>query len=227
MPNVLITGANRGLGLEFARQYADEGWRVFATCRDPDRAGQLEGRTGDIRVHRLDVADFGQIDALARELKDEPIDLLINNAGVYGTGPQTLESLDYDEWSRVMRVNCLAPIRICRAFLEQVARSDRKIIVAISSKMGSIDDNTSGGAYIYRTSKAALNAAMKSLAIDLAPRGVTAAILHPGWVRTDMGGPGGRISAEESVSGMRRVMAALEPPDAGKFLGYDGAVVPW
>jgi NAD(P)-dependent dehydrogenase (short-subunit alcohol dehydrogenase family) len=227
MPNVLITGANRGLGLEFARQYADEGWRVFATCRELERAGALRGREGDISIHALDVGDFDRIDALAKELKDEAIDVLINNAGVYGAGPQTLESLDYDEWASVMRIDCMAPIRVSRAFLEHVGRSEKKVIVAITSKMGSIDDNTSGGAYIYRSSKAALNAAMKSLAIDLAPRGITAAVLHPGWVKTDMGGPNALIGAEESVSGMRRVIAGLTPRKSGAFLAYDGSTVPW
>jgi NAD(P)-dependent dehydrogenase (short-subunit alcohol dehydrogenase family) len=227
MPSVLITGSNRGLGLEFARQYADEGWRVFATCRDPDRAGALRGREGDISIHALDVADFARVDALARELKDEAIDVLVNNAGVYGAGPQTLESLDYDEWAKVMRVDCMAPIRVSRAFVEHVARGEKKVIVAITSKMGSIDDNTSGGAYIYRSSKAALNAAMKSLAIDLAPRGIVAAVLHPGWVKTDMGGPNALIGVEESVSGMRRVIGDLTPRSSGAFLAYDGSVVPW
>lgn len=231
MTSVLITGANRGLGLEFVRQYAAEGWRVFACCRDPERAealaGIAAGAAAGVSVHRLDVGAFDQIDALARALADEAIDVLINNAGIYGAKPQDLDSLDYESWAETLRINCLAQVRVCQAFLEHVARSRRRIIVAISSKMGSIADNTTGRGYIYRTSKAALNAAMKSLAIDLAPRGVTVAVLHPGWVKTAMGGPDAPLGVEESVAGMRAVIAGLEPGRSGRFFGHDGAPIPW
>jgi NAD(P)-dependent dehydrogenase (short-subunit alcohol dehydrogenase family) len=227
MASVLITGANRGLGLEFARQYAGEGWRVLATCRAPERAEALRRVAGEVSIHRLDVGKFDHIAALSRELAGESVDLLVNNAGLYGGKPQRLEDLDYDTWADVVRINCLAPIRMAHAFLEHVALGRRKTIVAISSSMGSIARNTSGGAYIYRSSKAALNAAMKSLAIDLAPRGITVACLHPGWVKTDMGGPDALIEAEESVAGMRAVIARLGPADAGKFFRYDGSTIPW
>jgi NAD(P)-dependent dehydrogenase (short-subunit alcohol dehydrogenase family) len=227
MASVLITGANRGLGLEFARQYAGEGWRVFATCRDPARAEALRRLSGEITVHRLDVGKFDEVRALAGELDSEPIDLLINNAGVYGGRPQDLESLDYGVWAEVLRIDCVAQIHVAHAFLEPVARSSRKIIVAMSSGMGSIADNTSGGAYIYRSSKAALNAAMKSLAIDLAPKGITVAVLHPGWAKTEMGGAGALIGADESVAGMRAVIDRLGPADAGGFFRYDGSTIPW
>lgn len=227
MTSVLITGANRGLGLEFARQYAGEGWRVLATCRAPERAEALRRVAGEVSIHRLDVGNFDHIAALSRALAGEPVDLLVNNAGLYGGRPQRLEDLDYDTWAQVLRINCLAPIRMAHAFLEQVALSRRKTIVAISSSMGSIARNTSGGAYVYRSSKAALNAAMKSLAIDLAPRGITVACLHPGWVRTDMGGPDALIEAQQSVAGMRAVIARLGPAESGKFFRYDGSTIPW
>jgi NAD(P)-dependent dehydrogenase (short-subunit alcohol dehydrogenase family) len=227
MPSVVITGTNRGIGLEFARQYAADGWRVHATCRDPARAKELKALSGDVAVHALDVADFDAIDALARKLKGEPVDVLINNAGVYGPEAQTLESMDYDGWAETFRVDCMAPIHISRAFLDHVGRGEKKIIVAITSKMGSIDDNTGGGFYFYRTSKAALNMAFRSLAIDLAPRRIVAAVLHPGWVKTDMGGPNALIGPEESVSGMRRVIARLGAKDSGRFWGFDGKEVPW
>jgi NAD(P)-dependent dehydrogenase (short-subunit alcohol dehydrogenase family) len=226
MPSVLITGANRGLGLEFARQYAAAGWRVFATCRDPARAKALRDVTGDLRLCALDVGDFVAIDVLARALA-EPLDILVNNAGVYGPEPQTLDSLDYAGWAETFRVDCMAPIRMSQAFLGHVEKSRRKTIVAITSKMGSIADNGSGEAYIYRTGKAALNMAFKSLAVDLASRGIVAAVIHPGWVKTDMGGPGALISASESVSGMRDVIDRLTLEDSGRFWSYDGEEIPW
>jgi len=213
MPSVLITGANRGIGLEFARQYAAAGWRVFAACRDPARAKDLKELKGDVRVSTLDIGDFMAINVLARELEGEAIDVLVNNAGVYGPGPQTLESLDYDGWAETFRIDCMAQIRMSRAFLDHVAKSERKVIVALTSKMGSIDDNSGGGAYIYRSCKAALNAAFKSLAIDVAPRGIVAAVIHPGWVMTDMGGPNALISAAESVTAMRALIGRFTPRD--------------
>jgi NAD(P)-dependent dehydrogenase (short-subunit alcohol dehydrogenase family) len=227
MPSVLITGANRGIGLEFARQYAAAGWRVVATCRDPARAKALKVVAGDLRVCALDVGDFVAIDVLARELENEPIDILLNNAGVYGPEPQTLDSLDYAGWAETFLIDCMAPIRMSQAFLGHVEKSRLKTIVAITSKMGSIADNSSGEAYIYRTGKAALNMAFKSLAVDLAPRGIVAAVIHPGWVKTEMGGPGALISASESVSGMQELIAHLTLEDSGRFWSYDGTEIPW
>ncbi|MFZ0693907.1 MAG: SDR family oxidoreductase, partial [Alphaproteobacteria bacterium] len=219
--------ANRGIGLEFVRQYAADGWWVVAVCRDPSRADDLGALKGDIRIEALDVGDFDTIENLARKLTNESLDVLINNAGIYGAGPQNLKSLDPEVWMETLRVNCMAPIYVSRAFVENVARSAQKIMVAITSKMGSIDDNTSGGAYIYRSSKAALNAAVKSLAIDLAPRGITAAVIHPGWVQTDMGGAGAPTGVEKSVSGMRKMIGRLGLKDAGRFWSYDGKEIPW
>jgi len=227
MPSVFITGANRGIGLEFVRQYATDGWRVFAVCRDPSRADDLRAIKGDIHIETLDVGDFDAIEDLAQNLASEAIDVLINNAGIYGAGPQNLKSLNPEVWIETLCINCMAPIYVSRAFVENVARSAQKIMVAITSKMGSIDDNTSGGAYIYRSSKAALNAAVKSLAIDLAPRGITAAVIHPGWVQTDMGGGGAPTSVERSVSGMRKMIGRFGLKDAGRFWSYDGKEIPW
>lgn len=227
MTSVLISGANRGIGLEFARQYAKDGWRVLACCRDPARAAELKKLGGDVAIHGLDIGDYGAIDNLARELKGEAIDVLLNNAGVYGSGPQTLTAIDYDDWAEVFRIDCMAQIRTARAFLDHVARSERKIIMALTSKMGSVTDNTSGGAYAYRSAKAALNMAYKSLAIDLAPRGIIAAVIHPGWVQTDMGGSSAPTSVEESVTGMRRIIDRMTPAMTGRFWGFDGAEIPW
>ena len=227
MPTVLITGANRGIGFEFARQYADGGWRVIATCRDPANAGELSALGGDIEVHGLDVTDHVRIQALAKSLERSAIDLLLSNAGVSGPRPDPFGGIDYQSWMEVLSVNAMSPLKLCECFIDHVARSDFKRIVAVASKMGSIAENSSGGSYIYRSSKTALNAVMKSLSVDLASRRVIVAVLHPGWVRTDMGGPGALIEARTSVAGMRQVIAGLKLEDSGGFFNYDGAGIPW
>lgn len=227
MPSALVTGSNRGIGLEFVRQFAADGWRVYATCRDPARADDLKALKGDIRIHALDIGDFAAIDSLARALDGEAIDLLILNAAVYGPDEQSLENVDDDEWLETLRLDCIAQIRIARAFLDHVARSEAKKMIALTSRMGSIGDNTSGDSYAYRTGKAALDAAMKSLAIDLAPRGIVAAVVHPGWVKTEMGGPRARISTETSVSAMRKIIDRLGPKESGRFWSWDGTEIPW
>jgi len=231
MSTILITGANRGLGLEFARQYAAGGWQVYAACRSPENAGdlqQLAKKAGDrLRVLQIDVMDTASVRSAAAALKGQPIDLLLNNAGVGGPSGQRLGSLDYAAWARVLDVNTLGPMRVAEAFLENVAQSQGKRIVTITSGMGSIADNTSGGRYAYRSSKAAVNIVMKSLSIDLADRGITCIVLNPGWVRTDMGGAGGEFSPEESIRALRSVIAALKPEDTGKFFNYNGNIYPW
>ena len=231
MPAVLVTGANRGLGLEFAKQYAAAGWRVHATCRDRAAAGALNtlagGASGAVTVHRLDVADHGQIAALADALRDVSIDVLLNNAGVHGGARTSFGDIDYARWQETLRVNTLAPTRMAEAFVEHVARAERKLIVCISSRMGSIAGNTGGGHYIYRSSKAALNAVVASLAADLKGRGITVVAFHPGWVATDMGGAGAPLSAAESVCGMRSLIDRLTAADTGRFLNYDGSKIPW
>ncbi len=226
MPSVLITGANRGIGLEFARAYAAEGWRVHATARRPAAARDLNAVPGDVTVHALDVTDDGAIAALAQALAGEAIDLLINNAGVIGPD-NSFGHTDSKGWLDTLRVNAIAPIHVLERFLPHLLRGKLKRAVTVTSKMGSIADNGSGGSYIYRSSKAALNAAMKSAAIDLTPKGITVAVFHPGWVRTDMGGQGASIDVQTSVAGMRRRTAALTPADSGHFFNYDGNELPW
>jgi NAD(P)-dependent dehydrogenase (short-subunit alcohol dehydrogenase family) len=223
LPTVLITGTNRGIGLELARQYAANGWRVHACARDPGRATALKSVSGDLRIHKLDVTSDADIAALARALAGEPIDLLINNAGVGGDD----ESMEPKAWLAVFAVNSIAPMRIAEALLPNVETSKERRIVSITSRMGSIADNSSGGSYAYRSSKAALNAAMKSLAIDLKPKGITIAVLHPGWVKTDMGGTGAPLATKASAEGLRRVIAGLKPADSGGFFNYEGTRLPW
>ena len=234
MNAVLITGANRGIGLAFAQSYAKDGWRVFATCRTPAMAKELEklaaasGAKGQgvVSVHALDVADGTAIAALGKSLAAESIDVLLNNAGVYDPSP-SFGRTDYDAWEQVFRVNTMAALRMAEAFVEQVARSQKKLMAGISSGMGSIADNASGGYYAYRTSKSALQMVMRSLAIDLEPRGIIAVAMNPGWVKTDMGGPGGTLSADESARRMRAVFDKLTPKDSGKFWHHTGKEFPW
>ena len=226
---VLVTGANRGLGLEFVRQYAADGWRVIACCRDLHNTTALNAvaasSSGRVSVQALDVADFRQIEHLALALKGDAIDLLINNAGFY---PQSaFGTIDYADWDKAFRINAMAPMKMAECFIEHVARSRLRKFVTLSSKMGSIADNGSGGSYIYRTSKTAANMVMKSLSIDLQPRGIAVTTLHPGWVLTDMGGPNALITTEQSVTGLRKVITQLSIQNAGRFIAYDGQEIPW
>jgi NAD(P)-dependent dehydrogenase (short-subunit alcohol dehydrogenase family) len=228
---VLVTGANRGLGLEFARQYSADGWRVFAGCRSPQDADELRELAGDsdgrIRVFGIDVTSDASVKAAAAELARQSLDLLINNAGVGGPRGERFGALDYAAWARVLDANTLGPMRVVEAFADHVASGRDRRIVTITSGMGSIADNTSGGAYAYRSSKAAVNMVMKSLALDLAPRGITCIVMNPGWVRTDMGGPRGTLAPEESIRAMRAVIGKLKPGDSGTFFNYDGKTYPW
>jgi len=228
MPTVLITGANRGLGLEFARQYAKDGWRVIATARTPEQATGLATLGSAAAVHRLDVADLDAVAARARALGEETIDVLIANAGVSGPRgmrPEVIGAEEAAAWEKVFRVNTIAPLALAGALVGAVARSKERKVIAITSRLGSIAANNDGGLYGYRSSKAALNALWRSFAIDHPD--VIATLLHPGWVRTDMGGASAPLAAEESVAGMRRVIARLGTADSGRFYDYKGESIPW
>jgi NAD(P)-dependent dehydrogenase (short-subunit alcohol dehydrogenase family) len=225
MPTVLVTGANRGLGLEMARQYAADGWSVIATVRDVAEADDLRAVPGDVTIEQLDVRNFDALARLPDRLGDRAIDVLIANAGTWG--PQRIESAsDADAWMETFAVNSVAPVLLAHALLGHVEAAGGKL-VAITSKMGSIADNGSGGFIAYRASKAALNAAWKSLAIDSAGQGVVAALLHPGWVQTRMGGASAPLQPAESVAGLRRVIAGLTPAESGGFFNHDGTPIPW
>jgi NAD(P)-dependent dehydrogenase (short-subunit alcohol dehydrogenase family) len=226
MPTVLVTGANRGLGLEFARAYARDGWRVIAACRNPGDCADLDKVPGDVEIHRLDVVDHRAIDALARTLAGQPIDVLMNNAGVIGPKAQSFGSIDYAGWADTLSVNALAPVKMCESFADHVARSERKVMVAITSQMGSIADGGSGY-YAYRTSKAALNMAMRSVAADLAGKGVKVAVFHPGWARTRMGGRGASVEPADAIAGIREIVERLTAADSGSFFHYQGHKLAW
>ena len=227
MSSVLITGANRGIGLEFARQYAADGWHVHATARAPAEATGLAALAGAITLHPLDAADVASVRALKSELGAVPIDLLINNAGVYGPRGERFGETDYEAWDAVLRTNLLGAYAISEALADNLAASERKLNVAISSRMGSLALLSAPAAHIYNTSKAGLNMAMRCLSAVLAPRGITTVIFTPGHVRTDMGGPSAPLGVEESVAGMRAVIERLSAADNGRFFDPDGEEVPW
>ncbi len=229
MKTVLITGANRGLGLEFSRQYAQAGWQVIAACRDPEKAEdllQLANHHTSLRIVTLDVKNHPQCQQLATELQQQTIDVLISNAGMYGD-QHVFGKLDYQTWRDTLETNVLSPMKLAEIFAPHLAASQQGLFVAISSLMGSMADNGSGGSYLYRSSKAALNAVMKSLSFDFAKQGTGVIIFHPGWVRTDMGGPNALIEVDESIHGMRQQIEQFELSQTGRFIKYDGTAMPW
>ncbi len=239
MASVLVTGSNRGLGLELVRQYAEDGWRVFACCRNPDSADELRGieaaAAGRVTEHALDVTDFNAVDDLARGLEGESIDVLINCAGLIGRknfdegvmADQAFGKSDYDEWADIFRTNVMAPMKMSEAFVEHVARSDQKKIITLTSEVASMAENNFGGLYGYRASKAAVNGIMRSMSIDLAKRGIIAIPLHPGWARTDMGGSMATVDPADSARGMRDVIARADMAQSGHYLVYDGSEMAW
>ena len=217
MPAVLITGANRGLGLKFARQVAD-GWQVFAACRNPASAGELQrlakDSSGKLTVVAMDVTEAASIRKAAIRLEGVAIDLVINSAGIVGVSGQRACNIDYASWARVLDVNTMGPLRVLEAFIDHIGRSERRL---------AIGDNTSGGSIAYRTSKAAVNMVMRSAAIDLAPRRITCVVVNPGWVKTDIGGSGATLT----VTALRSLIETLGPNNSGKFYHYDGSEYPW
>jgi len=231
MSAVLITGANRGIGLEFAHQYSADEWEVFAACRDPSGARQLQemARRSAARLTTIpmDVTSSESVRSAAKQLGTVAIDLLINNAGTAGMPGQRTGDVDYENWVRVLDVNTMGPLRVIEAFAGHIARSRRRLIVTITSGMASLADNTSGGSMAYRTSKAAVNMAMRSVAADLASRRIACIVINPGWVRTAMGGAGAPLTAEESVAAMRRLIERVGPEDSGKFFNHDGSQHRW
>jgi NAD(P)-dependent dehydrogenase (short-subunit alcohol dehydrogenase family) len=225
---VLITGANRGLGLEFARQYRAAGWQVIATARQPEAAGDLKALGEGVRIVALDVTTPESVAALKTTLGKQPIDLLINNAGQgVGLDGGSLDQLDLGQFERVFQVNALGPVRVTQALLPNLRAGQGKTIVGISSGLGSIAENREGGFYGYRESKAALDMFLRGLAAELKDEGFICIAIIPGWVKTDMGGPNAPLTPEESVAGMRKVLDGLKPEDSGQFWSYKGTKVPW
>lgn len=227
---ILITGANRGIGLEFTRQCLSSGASVIATCRDPNAASELTSLVdaGDkLQVFQLDVTERDSIHHFASDMASHPIDTLINNAGVFGVRGESIENVTCDTLQRVMLTNAFGPLELIQAMLPGLKLGHDKLLVSITSRMGSIGDNDSGGRYSYRASKAASNMLMKSLAIDLADEGFHVLSLHPGWVRTDMGGEQAPVLPQESVSNMRAIMDDFANYESGGFYHSEGHKLPW
>ncbi len=229
MDTVLITGANRGIGFELTRQYLNAGAQVIAACRDPNKADALQQLTSQARppsVEQLDVTKQDSVDALASKLDGTPLDVVINNAGIMGGNRQSLDTMDYDAWADTFSVNTIAPFRVSTAFLPNLKMADRPRIITISSQMGSLN-RQSTGAYIYRSSKAAVNKVMQVMALELKNYGIIVCPVHPGWVRTDMGGPTADISPQESAKGLFDLISELTIKDTGKFFSWNGEEHDW
>jgi len=227
---VLITGASRGVGLELVRQYsAKPDWQVIATCRNPLKAKALitlDDQLDNVDILALDVTSPESVLALARDLKGKAIDVLINNAGMYGPNAPLLP-VDIDAWHQVFHVNCVAPVHIAQQLHTNLELGHLKKVVTISSDMGSIHKNIGGGAYLYRSSKSALNSAMYSLSLDLKVTGFTILMIHPGHVKTDMGGPNAKIEVVDSANGIIKLIQSSSIEDSGTFFDWTGAQLPW
>lgn len=230
MPTVMITGVNRGIGLEFLRQYAGAGWHVIGTCRsiaDAADAVAIAAERSEVTLHELEVTDAIAVNTLAEMLHDTPIDVLILNAGLMGKQSMQLGELHANDFRQVLEVNVVAQAMCLQAFATHVAASERRIIVGMGSFLGSMACNTDGGSYSYRAAKAGMHAIMVSASHDLRKDEVTAIVMHPGWVQTDMGGENAMITPEASVTGMRKVIDGLRPEDSGRFLTYAGDEMAW
>ncbi|MDB5513329.1 MAG: family oxidoreductase [Tardiphaga sp.] len=223
MATILVTGCDTGLGVEFARQYATDGHRVIATCLDPSTAKETGAIGGNIELVKLDVTDHAAIEALAQKLSSDPIDILLNNAGIGRPHPPFGET-DYPFWRTILETNLIGPMKMAETFVEHIARSEMKSMAFVSSRMGSIALNNSGGSYAYRSSKAGLNMIVKTLAVDLAPRHICVLALHPGWAATE---PGARVPVAESVAGMRGVIHRAGRHHTGSFMTYHDQPLPW
>ncbi|MCE9522282.1 MAG: SDR family oxidoreductase [Alphaproteobacteria bacterium] len=230
MTTVLITGANRGLGLEFVRQYAKDGARVLACARVPGQAQKLldlaAASAGRITVHPLDVASDASVSHLKDEIGALPLDILLNNAGVYGGDHQSAGDLDFAAWTQTLNINTLGPVRVLQAFRPNLVEGQGKKAIAITSGMGSTARHD-GHALIYRSSKAALNNVMRGLALALKGDGLIVVPIHPGWVQTDMGGANASLTPEQAIASIRTVITGLKPADSGRYVNYDGSEIPW
>ncbi|MFI5318279.1 MAG: SDR family oxidoreductase [Myxococcota bacterium] len=225
---VVITGANRGIGLALAARFARAGRRVIAACREPAAAGALRALAGDgaVRLEPLDVRDADSVARFSAALAGETVDVLINNAGITGGERQSLADMDYAAWLHALEVNTLAPFRLAVALLPSLRRAARPRIVTLSSQMGSLQ-RRSAGSYAYRSSKAAVNKLMQTLAVELEADGIVVCPAHPGWVRTDMGGAAAEISVGASAEGLFALIEALTPEHSGRFWTWEGKEHPW
>jgi NAD(P)-dependent dehydrogenase (short-subunit alcohol dehydrogenase family) len=226
LKQLLVTGANRGIGLEFTQQYLANGWHVYATYRQQPGTALSALACDQLTMLPLDVTEDASILGLKEQLSGIELDLIINNAGLFGPRDQSLGTISRQQWLDVLNVNSVAPLMLAQALHSNLANKKGTFAV-ISSRMGSIDDNDGGSLYLYRSSKTAVNQVVKSLSIDVKAQGITVIALHPGWVRTDMGGPNGSIDTQTSVNGIRHVLEHISPADSGRFINYDGTAIAW
>lgn len=230
MANVFITGANRGIGLELARQYCEAGDRIYATCRTPAAADSLNALAGSsggrLTVHALDVGDAASVAACGKLVGDTPIDLLINNAGILGGASQTLQAIDFDAWIEAFQVMTIGPFRMVQTLLPNLKAATGAKVMTVTSQLGA-STWPFGGSYAYSSAKAGVNKVMQILAKDLKAENITVAMIHPGWVKTDMGGAGADITPQESAAGIRAVIAGLTAETSGKFYKWNGEIHPW
>jgi NAD(P)-dependent dehydrogenase (short-subunit alcohol dehydrogenase family) len=230
MATVVITGANRGIGLELARQYAAAGDRVFAFCRSPGAAEKLDEMAaasgGRLTVHAMNVGDGDSIARGAAEVGGAPVDILINNAGVVGGATQTLEAIDFDAWIDAFKVMTIGPFRVVQAFLKNLRAAPGARVMTVTSQLAA-STWPFGGFYAYSSAKAGVNKVIQTMALDLKGENIVVSMIHPGWVKTDMGGPQAEITAEESASGIRTVIAGLGAGDSGKWFKWNGDIHPW
>ena len=227
MPTVLITGTSRGIGLEFVKQYAAEGWKVIAVARNPGSDDRLGEVSGEVSIHLLDVTDAAAVASFSETIKDQPIDVLINNAGINGNRMKKFGNTDYEAWEDMLRVNTLAPLRMTEALISNILQSNMRTVACISSVIGSIGRTSTGGRYDYRSSKAALNAVIASMALDLAEQDVKVLALHPGWVQTERNGPEAPIPLDVSIAGMRKLIDDATAETSGKYLNFRGEEYDW
>jgi NAD(P)-dependent dehydrogenase (short-subunit alcohol dehydrogenase family) len=229
---VLITGANRGIGLALVREYLDAGWRVFATCRAPDRADDLralcDAYDDRLSIVALDVVDEASIQRAGDVIREETdtLDALINNAGVFPKGERP-GALDADEMLYAFHVNAIGPVMVGQEMLDPLRAAENPRVVNVTSQLGSLARKRSGGDYSYTASKAALNMLTKALAYDLRREGIIVVAIHPGWVQTDMGGVGATLAPEESARRIREIVDGLTPDDAARYLQVNGDDLPW
>ena len=228
MATVLITGANRGIGLEMARQYAKAGDKVIACVRDPDSATELKeiAKSGDVTLEKMELGDFDSITAMRKRVGDQPIDIIINNAGWVGGGKQGIDDVDIAEWHRTLDINTIGPLILAREFKSNLAASGDGKLMNVSSQLAA-STWPMGGMLVYSTTKAGLSKITQILAIDWKDEPITVAVMHPGWVKTDMGGPHAELTPEESAEGIRNVIAGLTKADSGKFYKWNGDIHPW
>ena len=236
MPRILITGASRGLGLEYAKQFLEDGWDVIATARNPEGSPALKalesGDSGLLRPMAMDVTDHARVEAVAEELAGESLDILLNNAGTYGPKSafegmhyQSLESMDYELWREMHEINVMAAFKVAVCFKPHLEAAANPLLVNMSSDMGSIANNSMGHAYAYRSTKSALNMLTRGMAIEW--KNITVIAMAPGWCRTDLGGPEAPVDPVESVRMQRKLFERLESSRSGEFINRFGENVDW